>query len=184
MDPNETLRLLREAITGYDEAALSSADAANAAAERIIELFEALDGWLSKGGFAPADWIADLNTRPPIMQTRDAHNRERARERLDFYAACERAVTSNVLAFAPNAVTYTVGVSEWDNGYWYDQCHVVATLTDGRHASIAFDEDDELADPTPGVSVALVREALTELSERDGPLGRHDALSVNIIKEN
>jgi hypothetical protein len=43
MDPNETLRLLREAITGYDEAALSSADAANAAAERIIELFEALE---------------------------------------------------------------------------------------------------------------------------------------------
>lgn len=43
MDPNETLRQLRHAVEG------ESAD--------IFELFSALDGWLSKGGFLPTDWM-------------------------------------------------------------------------------------------------------------------------------
>ncbi|QAY12008.1 hypothetical protein SEA_RAHEL_57 [Mycobacterium phage Rahel] len=44
MDPNETLGDLRDCIEGqrWDEAA---------------EHFEALDGWLTHGGFLPTDWV-------------------------------------------------------------------------------------------------------------------------------
>lgn len=54
MDPNAALEQLREAI----------ADAANpdqytdreVAIEQVAEYFEALDGWLTQGGFLPAAW--------------------------------------------------------------------------------------------------------------------------------
>ena len=44
MDPNVTLFLLREKMGG------------NFIESETRELFEALDGWLSKGGFLPRDW--------------------------------------------------------------------------------------------------------------------------------
>lgn len=43
MDPNATLAQIRECIDEAD-------------GPRAIELFEALDGWLSSGGFLPTDW--------------------------------------------------------------------------------------------------------------------------------
>lgn len=61
MDPNETLRLLREAITG-----LFAVDTDNASydpAVEIAERFQALDEWLSKGGFLPTDWVAGYRTK-------------------------------------------------------------------------------------------------------------------------
>lgn len=47
MDPNTTLAELRElcSITGEENYS-----------ERIAELFEALDQWLSRGGSLPTDW--------------------------------------------------------------------------------------------------------------------------------
>lgn len=47
MDPNETLRELRHLIEINGEENFS---------EEIAEKFTALDEWLSKGGFLPADW--------------------------------------------------------------------------------------------------------------------------------
>lgn len=47
MDPNETLRRLRE---------LCALDNCRLFAEEIADLFEALDQWLSKGGFLPEPW--------------------------------------------------------------------------------------------------------------------------------
>lgn len=44
MDPNVTLARLREKMQG------------NFIESETRELFEALDGWLSKGGFLPDDW--------------------------------------------------------------------------------------------------------------------------------
>jgi hypothetical protein len=41
MDPNAALALIRD--TGSSP-------------EERLEAFEALDGWLSRGGFLPADW--------------------------------------------------------------------------------------------------------------------------------
>ena len=46
MDPDETLRRLRELVraNNYDDY------------ENILEHFDALDEWLSKGGFLPRAW--------------------------------------------------------------------------------------------------------------------------------
>lgn len=54
MDPNETLRLLRLTIAQMrvDE----NPDIRKAHADEIAEYAEALDDWLSCGGFLPAAW--------------------------------------------------------------------------------------------------------------------------------
>lgn len=46
MDPNETLRQLRGELA-TDRAFIG---------EPVKELFEALDEWLTKGGFLPTEW--------------------------------------------------------------------------------------------------------------------------------
>jgi hypothetical protein len=51
MDPDEALRNMRDALKRVQE---SSSDA-EAAAE-LADAAEALDGWLSRGGFLPQDW--------------------------------------------------------------------------------------------------------------------------------
>jgi hypothetical protein len=53
MDPNETLRQIREAIADawaapFDEQFTHLVD--------VVELFQDLDAWLSRGGFKPSDW--------------------------------------------------------------------------------------------------------------------------------
>lgn len=54
MNPDEVLRLLREAVEEYHHA--SGVDARTVAGERMVAGWRALDGWLSMGGFLPADW--------------------------------------------------------------------------------------------------------------------------------
>jgi hypothetical protein len=52
MDPNATLREIRAIVKGADEdGCLGSIEQA-----RLVDLWEALDGWLSNGGFLPKDW--------------------------------------------------------------------------------------------------------------------------------
>lgn len=55
MDPNETLRRLRQLIGGTENV-VPWAEA--------VDLFTDLDEWLSKGGFLPQDWagVQQLNT--------------------------------------------------------------------------------------------------------------------------
>lgn len=48
MDPNEILRRLRE-LCALDNCDLFAMD-------EIADLFEALDGWITKGGFLPTEW--------------------------------------------------------------------------------------------------------------------------------
>lgn len=62
MDPNEALRVLRLTIKQMrvDE----HPDIRRAHAEEIAEHFEALDGWLSTGGFAPQDWQPRSEPQP------------------------------------------------------------------------------------------------------------------------
>jgi hypothetical protein len=53
MDPNETLRRMRELHTQWnEEAAIDSVDLAAA----MFDYFDALDTWLSRGGFLPDAW--------------------------------------------------------------------------------------------------------------------------------
>lgn len=49
MDPNETLSTLREALDGDPDENFYSYDVA-------VEAFQALDSWISNGGFLPHDW--------------------------------------------------------------------------------------------------------------------------------
>lgn len=54
MDPNETLRQLRD-VLGFG-AHVINFDEAKRVIDAVSENFEALDEWLSKGGFLPTDW--------------------------------------------------------------------------------------------------------------------------------
>jgi hypothetical protein len=54
MDPDETRRQLRRAITEYRYAAEPAQSLR--AADRVIEHADALDDWLTAGGFRPAAW--------------------------------------------------------------------------------------------------------------------------------
>lgn len=54
MDPNETLRLLR--LTIKQMRVDDHPDVRKAHADEVAEYFEALDGWLSGGGFPPEAW--------------------------------------------------------------------------------------------------------------------------------
>lgn len=56
MDVNEVLRDLRRALQDWRIAATQES-ALNAATE-IVNDAEALDEWLSQGGYLPADWSA------------------------------------------------------------------------------------------------------------------------------
>ena len=60
MDPDKTLEQIREEIRklrrwmrhpSYDDP-----DNRLSEAEELVDLVEALDGWLTKGGFPPKDW--------------------------------------------------------------------------------------------------------------------------------
>ena len=56
MDPNETLRLLRNAVHIFQNADPDTACGEldrKYAAETMAEMFEALDGWICNGGYPP-----------------------------------------------------------------------------------------------------------------------------------
>lgn len=59
MDPNATLEELRNLASLAADQHGGDPDADYLAA-RMAELFQALDEWLSKGGFAPAAWKGRL----------------------------------------------------------------------------------------------------------------------------
>lgn len=55
MDPNEALRLVREAI-GEIENDVGDAFDEHSQVGQLVTAFDALDGWLKRGGFLPSDW--------------------------------------------------------------------------------------------------------------------------------
>ena len=62
MDPNEALKNAREAVQRYNncnEHVLTRVKES----EKLVEAFEALDGWISKGGFLPKDWSSFEDNR-------------------------------------------------------------------------------------------------------------------------
>lgn len=70
MDPNETLRLLR--LTVAQMRVDESPEIRKAHADEIAEYVEALDGWLSGGGFLPDAWLAGRETAED--DSRDPHD--------------------------------------------------------------------------------------------------------------
>lgn len=51
MDPNVTLAAIRDLVTVSNERALTITES-----NELCERIEALDEWLSKGGFSPEPW--------------------------------------------------------------------------------------------------------------------------------
>lgn len=63
MDPNETLKNLRTAMQAIDSALTAKWGAGGTdpfgdddGLRVAVESLQALDGWLSRGGFLPQDW--------------------------------------------------------------------------------------------------------------------------------
>lgn len=56
MDPNAALAKAREALVRFEEAYREQTTEEIIAAEDLADAFEALDGWLSRGGFLPEGW--------------------------------------------------------------------------------------------------------------------------------
>jgi hypothetical protein len=56
MDPNATLASIRELISDIDRRARDGEHIGADRAYALIEPIEALDTWLSRGGFLPTDW--------------------------------------------------------------------------------------------------------------------------------
>ena len=56
MDPTETLRRLRELVTSVSVEAIEDVTALESDALELAECFEALDTWITKGGFLPNAW--------------------------------------------------------------------------------------------------------------------------------
>lgn len=59
MDPNKLLEEIR-ALVGYLAGSEGSCAAKSDAGEQLAEKVQALDEWLSKGGFLPMDWLLAL----------------------------------------------------------------------------------------------------------------------------
>ena len=76
MDPNATLKRIRQIIAEGD-------DGSESLTEELPELVEALDEWLSKGGFLPLEWAKGRNkegVRAAVgsIEAELSHNRQRA----------------------------------------------------------------------------------------------------------
>lgn len=66
MDPNETLKMIRE-LAEFAANPNRSALASKASLWEAVELFKELDEWLSKGGFLPDAWNRDRTERKPYI---------------------------------------------------------------------------------------------------------------------
>lgn len=64
MDPNACLEEIRELVSDIFADDKSNIDSLRRG-DRLAELVEALDGWLSKGGFLPADWTTKERSVAP-----------------------------------------------------------------------------------------------------------------------
>jgi hypothetical protein len=51
MDPNETLKRIRQIAGRFEKG-----QARNQDGPELADLIDALDGWISRGGFLPRDW--------------------------------------------------------------------------------------------------------------------------------
>jgi hypothetical protein len=55
VDPNTTLEEIRDIVCRKDDVLAGNGDAIDDL-EALADLVDALDGWLSRGGFLPAAW--------------------------------------------------------------------------------------------------------------------------------
>lgn len=63
MDPNANLEEQRRLVKLLLDGSITTDRARSVTAHRLAELIEALDGWLSKGGFLPESWAQQAERR-------------------------------------------------------------------------------------------------------------------------
>jgi hypothetical protein len=68
-DPDEALRVLREALAVFERSGVSEEEC-NDATVALAEGFEALDGWLTGGGYLPDAWNYPFGSRQPRNRDR------------------------------------------------------------------------------------------------------------------
>lgn len=56
MDPNRTLQDMRDEIMNQRDLEINDLDFDAYGVDRLMDNFEALDQWLSKGGYLPDSW--------------------------------------------------------------------------------------------------------------------------------
>jgi hypothetical protein len=56
MDIDEALRIMRDRVIAAHQQIDADGSVDNYTAARMAEVFDAIDGWLSRGGFLPTDW--------------------------------------------------------------------------------------------------------------------------------
>lgn len=92
MDPNVTLKQLRELVGKYqDSTSLQKNWDAGATLSEIVKLFDALDEWLTRGGFPPNNWNGDLEAiiRKDVASALEGFHADRS---LDYAEDRERLV--------------------------------------------------------------------------------------------
>lgn len=57
MDPNAALAEIREIVKNTHDARYVTFEKIEHELERLVDLIDGLDNWLSKGGFKPRDWL-------------------------------------------------------------------------------------------------------------------------------
>lgn len=67
MDPNAALEQIRESVSTIQSDALPEADYHHAL-NRLAELVDGLDQWLSRDGFLPDDWKAEEDKPVPYRK--------------------------------------------------------------------------------------------------------------------
>lgn len=61
MDVDQTLAALRQAVLDHDFTRTADAWDLEMRLDQVLELFESLDGWLTKGGYLPKSWDVNSN---------------------------------------------------------------------------------------------------------------------------
>lgn len=63
MDPNETLRRMRELAKSILDSDITTSITVEVDAEELAQLVQSLDGWITNGGFLPTKWAGRSCTR-------------------------------------------------------------------------------------------------------------------------
>ena len=107
----------------------------------------------------------------PIADLASADKLRMRQESDAFYRTervLERKVSAIVQQIVPDAVSWSVGVEEFDNGYFYSPSDLWAKKADGTEEQI---DTWEIAGAAGNEIRQYLEDALAELGDRDGPLG-------------
>ena len=88
MNPNEALKDAREALKNV-LGARGREHTNMEALDKLADAFEALDGWMSRGGFLPTEWAKGEEVMPGRLSTHEFTPEQVQRvEKVEWFARC------------------------------------------------------------------------------------------------